>query len=71
MENLKVPVKTYEQKLKCIRWGVCSNRISDIFGISVKSVCDEYKSRKCIAREEVQMNSGNTGRKSTYENTKR
>jgi IS1 family transposase len=38
MENAKLPEKTYEQMLKCLRWGVCDEGIADICDVSIKTV---------------------------------
>lgn len=38
MENSKIPDKTHEQMLKCIRWGVCNEGIADICDVSIKTV---------------------------------
>lgn len=38
MENAKLSEKTYEQMLKCLRWGVCDEGIADICDVSIKTV---------------------------------
>jgi len=38
MENAKLSEKTYEQMLRCLRWGVCDEGIADICGVSIKTV---------------------------------
>lgn len=39
MENSKIPEKTHEQMLKCMRWGVCDEGIANISDVSFKTVC--------------------------------
>ena len=38
LENSKISLKTHEQMMKCMRWGVCDEGIADICDVSIKTV---------------------------------